>query len=85
MEGRERIDLADSTRAIMEIGFWFGEEGEVDDDGDEIGDEGGVSVVEGWRSGRMCRRTSVTKCRSEGAFTLGMTSVSRLGDLSCSK
>jgi hypothetical protein len=42
----------------------------------EEGDE-----VEGCRSGRVCRRRSVMKCRSEARFTLGITRASRLGAL----
>jgi len=35
--------------------------------------------VEGCRSGSLCRRTSVMKCRSEARFTFGITTASRLG------
>jgi hypothetical protein len=35
--------------------------------------------VEECRSGRVCRRTSVMKCRSEARFTFGITRASRFG------
>jgi hypothetical protein len=39
---------------------------------------GRVDVAE-WRSGRVCRITSVTKCRSDAEFTFGITIASRFG------
>ena len=46
--------------------------------GDWVVDDG----EDGCRSGRVCRITSVMKCRSDGELTLGITRASRLGDLS---
>ena len=60
----------------MLIGFGVG--GESGEDGDGEG-EGEGEEEEWWRWGATWRRTSVTKCRSEGLLTLGMTIVSRLG------
>ena len=64
---RSESALADSTRARMFIGGVFG------------ADEGGE---DGCLEGRLCRITSVTKCKSDAEFTLGMTMVSRFGALS---
>ena len=65
----ERSDsaLADSIRAKIFIGGDLGcDEGEVD----------------GCLEGRVCRITSVTKCKSDAELTLGTTKVSRFGALS---
>ena len=39
---------------------------------------------DGCRWGRVCRMTSVMKCKSDGELTLGITRASRLGDWSYS-
>ncbi len=68
----ERSDsaLADSIRARIFIGGSLG------------GDDGGL---DGCLKGRVCRITSVTKCRSDAEFTFGTTRVSRFGALSYKK
>jgi hypothetical protein len=51
------------------------DEGKKLNRGDSGGDDDGG---DGFREGRVCRITSVMKCRSDAEFTLGMTIVSRL-------
>lgn len=64
---RSESALADSMRARMFIG------------GVSWGDEDGE---DGCLEGRVCRMTSVTKCKSDAEFTFGMTNVSRFVALS---
>lgn len=66
---RSMTAFADSMSAMSRIG--------------EVLAVGDVPVAEvGCRSGRVCRTTSVTKCRSDAEFTLGMTIASIFGALS---
>lgn len=64
--------LADSIRAMSRRGGCEGVEEDVEGFGSH-----------GCRSGRVCRITSVMKCRSDEELTLGTTRASRLGALSC--